>query len=93
VLEGEQLRELWYAVTVREHHENGGFNDLTVIRWPYNDRRHFPEFPEVLAAATGNPRPDPTVDLSLASICVVPGDFRARTPREVLGEALGHDVK
>ena len=59
VLEREQLRELWYALTVREHHENGGFNDLTVIRRPYHDAHHFSEFPHVLAASRGNPRTIP----------------------------------
>jgi hypothetical protein len=93
VLEVEQLRDVWYAVTMREHHDNGEFNDLTVIRWPYNDPRLFPEFPQVLAAAAGKPRSDSAVDFSFASVCVVVEDFRERTPYEVLGEALGSRVR
>jgi hypothetical protein len=88
ILEVERLREVWYALTVREHHDNGGFNDLTVIRRPYDDPRHFSEFPHVLAAAAGKPADDPTVDFSLVSVRVVPEDFRDRTPHEVIGEAL-----
>jgi hypothetical protein len=88
ILEVERLREVWYALTIREHHDNGGFNDLTVIRRPYDDPRHFSEFPHVLAAAAGKPADDPTVDFSLVSVTVVPEDFRDRTPHEVIGDAL-----
>ena len=89
VLDGEQLRDVWYALTVREHHDNGRFNDLTVIRRPYDDPRLLPELPAVLAVLVGNPPDDPALDFSLASICVVHDDLGLRTPHEVLGEALG----
>jgi hypothetical protein len=93
VLDREALRDVWYALTVREHHENGGFNDLTVIRRPYHDRHHFLEFPHVLAAIAGEAPADRTMDFSVASVSVVPQEFRDRTPHEVIGQALGQGIK
>jgi hypothetical protein len=90
-LEGQQ--DAWYAITVREHHEGGGFADITYIRWPYSDRRNFPEVPEVMAVAAGKPSTDPIIDFSLVSVCMVPEQSRERTPREVICEALGTDLK
>jgi hypothetical protein len=88
MLETERLRDVWYALTVREHHDNGEFNDLTIIRRPYDDPRFFPELPEVLAVAVGEPVTDPAIDFSLASVCVVHADFGERTPREVMSDVL-----
>ncbi len=89
VLEVEGRRDAWYALTVREHHEKGGFDDLTYIRWPYSDSQNLREYPEVLAVAAGKPSGDPVIDFSSVSVCVVPDQSPGRTPRAVICEALG----
>ena len=89
VLEVERQRDAWYALTVREHYDSGGFDELTYIRWPYSDSRNFREYPEVLAVAAGKPSSDPSIDFSFASVCVVHEQSRERTPRAVICEALG----
>jgi hypothetical protein len=89
VLEVEGKRDAWYALTVREHHEGGRYNDLTYIRCPYDDPRNFREYPEVLAVAAGKPSGDPRIDFSSVSVCVVPEQSPGRTPRAVICEALG----
>jgi len=89
VLETEGQRDTWYALTVREHHEGGGVDDLTYIRWPYTDPRNFEEYPNVLAVAAGMPSNDPRIDFSSVSVCVVPEQSPGRTPRAVICEALG----
>jgi hypothetical protein len=89
VLEVEGKRDAWYALTVREHHEGGSYNDLTYIRCPYDDPRNFREYPEVLAAAAGKPSSDTAIDFSSVSVCVVPEPSPVRTPRAVICEALG----
>ena len=87
VLEVEGQRDAWYALTVRQHHEMGGFDDLTYIRWPYSDPQNLWEYPEVLAVAAGKPPGDPVIDFSSVSVCVVPDQSPGRTPREVICEA------
>jgi hypothetical protein len=89
VLEVEGQRDAWYALTVREHHEGGSYNDLTYIRCPYDDSRNFREYPEVLAVAAGKPSRDTAIDYSSVSVCVVPEPSPGRTPRAVICEALG----
>jgi hypothetical protein len=93
VLEVEQQRDVWYALTMRECRDDGATSDLTTIRWPYDDPRNFVEYPEVLAVAAGNRSSDSTVDFSLVSVCVVPDHSCDRTPREVIAEVLGTDLK
>jgi hypothetical protein len=61
-LEHRHQRNAWYALTVRAHQNDGGFEDLTFIRRPHDDPYHFPEFLDVLAAAEGNPPADSTAD-------------------------------
>lgn len=90
ILEVEGQRDAWYALTVRDHNELGGFNDLTYIRWPYTDSRNFQEYAGVLAVAAGKPSGDPAIDFSSVSVCVVvPEQSRGRTPRAVICEAIG----
>jgi hypothetical protein len=88
ILDREHLRDAWYAVTVRELHDGGGFHDLTVIRQPYHDASFFRELPEILASAAGRPARDPSLDFSLAAICVLPAGAHQRAPRDVMDELL-----
>jgi hypothetical protein len=89
-LEVEGQRDAWYALTVREHRESGGFDDLTYIRWPYSDSQNLREYPEVLAVAAGKPASDPGIDFSSVAVCVVPeASGGGRTPRAVICDALG----
>jgi WD40 repeat protein len=89
-LEGVDQKDLWYALTVRSSLANGEIEDLTVIRWPYQDPDHFSESAAVLALAAGSVPIDQTVDFSTAALHFLPEDLTGRAPREIMGELLGH---
>ncbi len=85
-LECRGQRELWYAFTTRSHQVNGGIVDTTVIRHPYKDPNHFPEFLDVLGTAAGNPPTYPALSYSGAEVHVLPGKLSEREPSEVVEE-------
>jgi hypothetical protein len=90
-LGGVEQKDLWYALTVRSDLVNGEIEDLTVIRWPYDDPGHFNETAAVLALAAGNlPIDNDTVDFSAASVQVLAEDITKRAPSEIMAELLGH---
>jgi hypothetical protein len=86
LLERQDRRRLWYALTFRAHQLNGKVVDLTFIRWPYDEPRHFPEFLDILATAAGNPPRGPDADYSKASISIIPQESSKREPRDVMTE-------
>ena len=80
-LELQHQQGLWYALTMRAHHADGRFSDVTVIRKPYDDRLVFPELLVVLATAAGN-APESTVsDFTKASIHLIADESVNREPR------------
>jgi hypothetical protein len=88
LLERQDRRRLWYAVTFRAHQLDGKVVDLTFIRRPYDEARHFPEFLNVLATAAGNPPRDPDADYSKASVSIIAREPSKREPRDVMAELL-----
>jgi hypothetical protein len=87
-LELQDRRQLWYALTFRGHQLNGKVVDLTFIRRPYDDPRHFPEFLNILATAAGNPPRDPDADYSQASISIIAQEGTKREPHAVMAELV-----
>jgi hypothetical protein len=88
LLELQDRRRLWYALTFRAHQFNGKVVDLTFIRRPYDNPRHFPEFLEILATAAGNPPRGPDADYSKASVSIIAQESSKREPRDVMAELL-----
>jgi hypothetical protein len=89
LLDGRRQRDLWYALTLRAHQVNGGFDDITLIRWPYSDCAHFPELIDILAVAAGEPPSDANFSSSTPTVSVLPDRLLHREPREVMRDALG----
>ncbi len=86
----EHQEGLWYALIVRAHQLDSGFNDVAFIRRPYDDPDHFPELLDVLATAAGNPPRGPHADFSNASVQVLSEELlKRREPRQVMVELLG----
>ena len=83
-LDFEHHRDLWFALTERGHRLTGGIVDMNLIRTPYKDIDHFPEFLEILAAAAGNP----SADLSSAEVRLIPDGLSERDPRKVISALL-----
>ncbi len=90
VLERQNQKNLWYALTIRGHQVNGEFIDLTIIRKAYDDPNGTPEMVQILKAVAGNPPRTPARDFSTASVHIIPDDSLIREPREVITELLGH---
>ena len=88
LLERQDRRRLWYALTFRARLFNGAVVDLTFIRRPYDDARHFPEFLDILATATGYPPRGPDSDYSKASVSIIAQEPSTCEPREVMAELL-----
>jgi hypothetical protein len=88
LLELQDRRRLWYALTFRAHQLNDKVVDLTFIRWPYDDPRHFQEFLYILATAVGNPPRGPDADYSKASVSIIAQEASKREPRDVMAELL-----
>ena len=88
LLERQDRRRLWYALTFRAHQVNGKVVDLTFIRRPYDDPGHFPEFLDILATAAGNPPRGPDEDYSKASVSIIAQEPSKREPRDVMAELL-----
>ncbi len=88
LLERQDRIHLWYALTFRAHQLNGKVVDLTFIRWPYGDPRHFQEFLDILATAAGNPPRESDADYSNASISVIAQEASKREPHAVMAELL-----
>jgi hypothetical protein len=88
LLETPDRRRLWYALTFRVRQLNGKVVDLTFIRRPHDDPRHFPEFLDILATAAGNPPRGPDADYSKASVSIIAQESSEREPRDVMAELL-----
>jgi hypothetical protein len=87
-LELEDRKDVWYALTVRGHQVDGGFSDVTVIRWPYDDRCHFPRLQAILATVAGNPARYGAADFSSTSIDVLTEEQLMDSPSRVMAELL-----
>jgi hypothetical protein len=73
---------------LRAHQVNGGFEDITLIRWVYSDSAGFPELIDVLAVAAGEPPSDFDFDCSNLTVSVLPDRLLHREPREVMRDEL-----
>jgi hypothetical protein len=87
-LERRGRENVWYALTIRSHVDNGEMADITFIRHPYSDAEHFQELLDVLSTAAGNPPRGPTSNYSNAAVHILPGELSERKPREVIEELL-----
>jgi hypothetical protein len=88
-LECENLKHLWYAVTMRAHQANGEFVDITLTRQPYAAADSFAELQDILAA-TQNAASDagPDSRSSRVSIHIIPQEYEKRAPLEVMAQML-----
>jgi hypothetical protein len=86
VLDIEDRKGLWYALTTRGHRVNGDFVDITVIRRPYDDPIHFSEMLDVLATVAGTALRNRDADYSTASVDILANELLKREPREIMTE-------
>ena len=91
-LERRSQENIRYAVTIRGHLAGGGRSDITFIRHPYDDPRHFQELSAILDSIDGGPIHD-ALDLSKASVHRVSDELLLGEPSEVLGAMWRIDVE
>jgi hypothetical protein len=70
-LEQRHQTDLWYSVTTRGHQINGGHSDITFVRHPYDDPRHFQEVLDILARAIGRTNEDTSSEFFATSVSII----------------------
>ena len=72
VLDPQDQKSLWYALTVRVHRAGCEASDVSYVRRLNDDSRYFPELLNILASAADTTSRDPTSDCSTASVQSLP---------------------
>jgi hypothetical protein len=88
VLDPQDQKSLWYALTVRVHQAGCPASDVSYVRRLNEESRYFPELLDILASAAGTSSYGPTSDFSTASVHIFADQFLKREPREVVAELL-----
>jgi hypothetical protein len=82
----------WYALTYRGHQVNGGFGEITHIRWLSAAADHLDELQDVMATAAGRPPRFEDGDFSHAQVEVIPDTLRGTDPREAITRLIAKPV-
>jgi hypothetical protein len=85
-LERRGLRNAWYAMTSRGYQVNGGVAEITLIRRPHESPEYFGEFQAVMAIAAGRPPNYHDLDLSRATVGIIPDGMLTGEPRDAVIE-------
>jgi hypothetical protein len=89
ILEGQDRRDLCYALSVQVRQVNGRVENILFIRHPFDQPENLQELLDVLATAAGEPPKYPTTDYSAAIIHVVPAET---SPQQLLHQIEASSV-
>jgi hypothetical protein len=81
-------RVAWYALTIRAHQVNGGFEEITLIRRLSEAADHLDEFESVMATAAGRPARFGNADFPLPRVLIIPDSLQNADPREAITQLL-----
>ena len=88
VLEMRGQENVWYAMDVRGHHDDGLIVVIPFVRRPYSEPQFFPELLEILAKAAGNSRGEQTDQFRATVVNLLPESFLKRGPRDAVADLL-----
>ena len=91
-LERENLKHLWYAVTMRAYQANGEILDITLTRRPFDDADYFAQLQDILAA-TQNAASAAGSSSSPVSIHIIPQEYECREPLKVMAQMLSQPLQ
>ena len=89
-LELRGQENVWYAMQLRGHYDDGLIVDTPIVRRPYTAPQSFPELLEILSIVAGKSPGEPTDRFMATVVSLLPESLLTRDPRDAVADLL-HD--